>query len=119
MRPYLEITKFNYKPIEGQPEGKVRNYKIEVEVIAFSPQDEIEEGSVRCVHYGNLIGGAKTVIEIFPGIGTIRGSGTCQDPYVISAEFETAKVPYGLWLCMAHVIDNKGQKASIKRGLKF
>jgi len=117
MRPYLEITKFNCEPIGGEVEG-FRHYKVQVEIVAFSPQNELEKGEAKCIHYGQLIGGTKTEINIFPGIGTINGSGTCEDPYIVRAEFESAKVPYGLWLCIARVVDNKGQGAYVKKGLK-
>jgi len=117
MRPYLDVVAFDCEPISGEAEG-FRHYKVRVEVVAFSPRGELVQGEVRCIHYGQLIGGSKTVIDVFPGIGSISGSGTCEDPYIVKAEFESAKVPYGLWSCVARVVDNEGCEACVRRGLK-
>ena len=116
MRPYLEIEDFNAEVL-GR-EGLIAHYKVKVKVIAFSPDNEIEEGSVKCIHYGQLIGGNKTEIDIFPGSGTIVGSGTCDDPYIVEGEFESSKYP-GLWSCIATVKDSKGNKVTVKKGLKL
>ena len=116
MRPYLEIEDFSSEILERQ--GPMACYKVKVKVIAFSPDNEIEEGSVKCIHYGQLIGGNKTEIGIFPGSGTIVGSGTCDDPYIVEGEFESSKFP-GLWSCVATVKDSEGNEVTIKKGLKL
>ena len=115
MRPYVEIIKFNSEVLSRE-EGLIANYKVEVEVVAFSPDNEIVEGSVKCVHYGQLLGSTKTEIDIFPGEGSISGSGTCDDPYVVKGEFKSSKFP-GLWCCIATVKDSEGNKVIVKKGL--
>ena len=115
MRPYLEITKFNSEVLSREG-GLIANYRVNIEVVAFSPDNEIVEGSVKCVHYGQLLGGTKTEINIFPGEGTISGSGTCDDPYVVKGEFESSKFP-GLWSCIATVKDSEGNEVIVKKGL--
>ncbi len=114
MRPYVDVD-LDSEVLERK-EGLIARYKVKVKAIAFSPDDEIVEGTVRCVHYGQLIGGRKTEIDIFPGVGNITGSGSCDDPYVVEGEFESAKYP-GLWCCIATVKDSKGNRITVKKGL--
>ena len=117
MRPYVEIEDFSAEVL-GREKGLIAHYKVKVRAVAFSPDDEIVEGSVKCMHYGQLIGGAKTEIDIFPGEGTISGSGTCEDPYIVTGEFESSRYP-GLWSCIVTVKDSKGNEVTVKKGLRL
>jgi len=90
--------------------GKVPEYRINVNATAYDIDGDIDSGEVVCTY--NIPGMDRQTVRIYPGIGSISGSGTVEDPIVVKGSFTSCRIGKGFWVCSAVATDKQGHKGT-------